>query len=230
MSVNHRDMPTKDLHPSQTSKLINCSLSNKTKKQCPTFEDYYPGDKYVDLMGFTFYNRGKASYERDRIAPAQIVNQRNILTRLKSFSKPIFIDEVATTAVRYDGKYTMKQSRETYKTDSDAKNQRLLQLKALMKKEPRIIGLAYFNVDYTNGLTERLIGEADRSAINLEKGKIYTSIFDLIKNSEKLQNENQLLSLFNLKLIIKNNTGHFVSSDFVKPVKDLLTTIDKNLS
>ena len=230
MSVNHRDMPTKDPHPSQTSKLITCSLSTKEKKQCATFEDYYPGDKYVDLMGFTFYNRGKASYDRSWIAPTQIVNQRDILSRLKSFSKPIFIDEVATTAVRYDGKYNAKQSKETYKTDNEAKNQRLLQLKALLKKESKIVGLAYFNVDYTNGLTEKLIGEADRSAINLEKGKVYKSIFELIKSSEKLENENQLLSLFNLKLINKDGIEHFVRSDFVKPIKDLLTIVDKNLS
>ena len=24
---------------------------------CPRFEDYYPGNQYVDIVGFTFYNR-----------------------------------------------------------------------------------------------------------------------------------------------------------------------------
>jgi beta-mannanase len=68
-------MPTKD-KPSQKAKLIECKLSNKKAKNCPTFEDYYPGDKYVDIVGFTFYNRGKASYNRERLSPSQIVNQK----------------------------------------------------------------------------------------------------------------------------------------------------------
>ncbi|MBU1758622.1 hypothetical protein KKG31_05815 [Patescibacteria group bacterium] len=50
-----------------------------------------------------------------------------------------------------------------------------------MIKNPSIVGLIYFNVDYTYGLTYRPIGEADRSAININNGKIYTSIFDLYK-------------------------------------------------
>jgi hypothetical protein len=41
MSVNHRDMPTNQT-PSQKAKLITCQLSNKIKKKCFTFEDYYP--------------------------------------------------------------------------------------------------------------------------------------------------------------------------------------------
>ncbi|MBU0627526.1 hypothetical protein KKG31_05810 [Patescibacteria group bacterium] len=48
-SVNHRDMPTKQT-PSQTARLIPCQVKNKEINQCYTFEDYYPGDKYVDIM------------------------------------------------------------------------------------------------------------------------------------------------------------------------------------
>ncbi|MDR0282302.1 MAG: hypothetical protein LBI53_03080 [Candidatus Peribacteria bacterium] len=29
----------------------------KERNDCPKFEDYYPGNQYVDIVGFTFYNR-----------------------------------------------------------------------------------------------------------------------------------------------------------------------------
>lgn len=231
MSVNHRDMPTKDPHPSQTSRLIQCSPRDKEKKQCPTFEDYYPGDKYVDIMGFTFYNRGKASYDRARISPEKIVNQpgRNTLSRLKSFNKPIFIDEVATTAVRYDWKYTQKQSIQSYKNDTEGKNKRLTQLKDLMLKEPRIAWLVYFNVDYTNGLTEKLIGEADRSAINLDLDKTYKNIFQLYKKTDKANYSTLLTSIFNIQLFTYTSpdfsgggTTLFIKTAYIQPIKKLL--------
>jgi beta-mannanase len=134
-------MPTKDARPSQTSKLIQCQLSNKKEKNCPTFEDYYPGEKYVDIMGFTFYNRGKASYNRAWMTPTQIVNEKgwNILSRIKTFKKPIFIDEVATTAVRYDDAYNAKKSREAYLKDSVKKNKRIRQLQQMVDTESSIL-------------------------------------------------------------------------------------------
>ena len=59
MSVNARDLPAKGGKPAQTATFIQCQQNLKEKLKCPTFEDYYPGDNYVDLMGVTFYNRGK---------------------------------------------------------------------------------------------------------------------------------------------------------------------------
>ena len=59
MSVNAWDLPAKGGKPAQTATFIQCQQNVKVKWKCPTFEDYYPGDKYVDLMGVTFYNRGK---------------------------------------------------------------------------------------------------------------------------------------------------------------------------
>lgn len=57
MSVNGRDIPTRDPFPTQTSPLFYCKQSDKRRLRCPTFEDYYPGDEYVDIMGMSFYNR-----------------------------------------------------------------------------------------------------------------------------------------------------------------------------
>jgi len=134
-------MPTRDPNPSQISKLIQCQISNKEARACPTFEDYYPGDKYVDIMGFTFYNRGKASYNRAWMTPQNIVYQkgRDVLTRIKKYNKPIFIDEVATTAVRYKDEYNADKSRRTYNNKSAEKNKRIRQLQHLLYAEPNIL-------------------------------------------------------------------------------------------
>ena len=66
MSLNARDLPAKNGKPAQTATFIQCQPSLKAKLKCPTFEDYYPGDNYVDLLGVTFYNRGKGNSNRWR--------------------------------------------------------------------------------------------------------------------------------------------------------------------
>ena len=66
LSLNAWDLPAKNGKPSQTATFIQCQPVLKAKLKCPTFEDYYPGDKYVDLMGVTFYNRGKGNSNRRR--------------------------------------------------------------------------------------------------------------------------------------------------------------------
>ena len=103
MSANARDLPAKNGRPSQRAVFVQCQPRLKQQLKCPTFEDYYPGDTYVDLMGVTFYNRGKGNANRRRGTPDQIVNApgRETLNRLKTFDKPIFVDEVGTTAVNY---------------------------------------------------------------------------------------------------------------------------------
>ena len=157
-SVNHRDMPTKET-PSQTAKLSQCQVANKQKLGCFTFEDYYPGNKYVDVVGFTFYNRGKGNSDRLRLTPSQIVNEkgRNTLDRVKAFKKPVIVDEVGTTAVRYTGAFNFNHSREIYTKEYENKNQWINQLQWLLQKETSIVAAIYFNVDYTNGLDMRLI-------------------------------------------------------------------------
>ena len=141
MSVNARDLPAKGGKPSQTATFIQCQQSVKVKRKCPTFEDYYPGDKYVDLMGVTFYNRGKGNSNRRRGTPDQIVNAagRKTLDRLKKLNKPIFVDEVGTTAVNYTGAYSFTKSLEVYQNNKALKNARLLQLKAFLLRETSIV-------------------------------------------------------------------------------------------
>jgi beta-mannanase len=94
-SINHRDMPTLEI-PNQSARLIPCSPTKKGKIKCFSFEDYFPGEKYVDLVGVSFYNRGKGNSDRKRLTPKQIMNDptRKTLARMKTLKKPIIIDEV----------------------------------------------------------------------------------------------------------------------------------------
>lgn len=220
-------------------------ITIEKKQNCYTFEDYYPGNKYVDIMWVTFYNRWKAWYNRHRLYPDQILNDknRNTLKRLKSLNKPIFIDEVATTAVRYNWPYKQKTSQTLYQTESELKNKWLISLKNFMLKNPEILGMVYFNIDYTYWLKYRMIWEADRSIINLSNDKFYTWTYELYKNQNL---NNKLYNLFNNnpKTVETSNTNSkqwliladllikkFGVEESLKRIKSILkTTNNKKLS
>jgi hypothetical protein len=108
------------------------------------------------MMGVTFYNWGKATSNRQRLTPRQIMEEQQfrIFARLKSKNKPIIIDEVGTTSVRYHSNYDRATSLNHYQTNSGAnlKNIRLTQLTNRAKSKPEIAALSYFNVDRTIGL------------------------------------------------------------------------------
>ena len=106
------------------------------------------------------------------------------------------IDEVGTTSVRYDTAFDFDYSRQIYTTQYFNKNQWLNQLQLLLNSEPSIIGAVYFNVDYTYGLQNRLVGEADWSVINPEKNKVYNAIYDLMNNGEQIQKRSALPNIF----------------------------------
>lgn len=183
-------------------------------QNCFTFEDYYPGDKYVDIMWVTFYNRWKATYSRQRYSPDRIMNDSSwdTLKRLKSYNKPIFIDEVGTTAVWYTWAYSIEKSQESYKNDYYNKNTWLTSLRDFMLANPQIIWLLYFNIDYTNWLQKRTAWEADRAVINLNNWKLYEWIFDIYNAQESNDN---LFNMFNKKNnSIKNNINTFNTTQY----------------
>ncbi len=227
-SINHRDMPTKET-PSQKAKLIQCQLSKKQKLWCYTFEDYYPGNGYVDIIWFTFYNRWKWFADRRWLTPEDIVYEkwRNPLERIKKFNKPIIVDEVWTTAVWYNWAFNYKKSKEIYTTEYDNKNTRLRQLQQLLRKEQSIVGTVYFNVDYTKWLSQRLIGEADWSVINLETNKVYTTIFTLFNNSDNLHLWSPLLNLFGIGLIDIYWKESFIPKEYIPKINKILAIIKK---
>lgn len=210
-SINHWDMPT-FWTPSQQAKLLPCKslkvqekklLSFKKKKNltsveqtnkdalekeikvlksCARFEDYFPWNDYVDIVGVTFYNRWKATSNRLWKHPVQILNdpEWKTLERLKAFQKPLFIDEVGTTAVWYTGAYASHISQGALFSPAadERKNTWLYQLFWLLQQGD-FLGVIYFNVDYTQGLKYSLKGEADWAIIDLGFGKIYEAFWTL---------------------------------------------------
>lgn len=233
MSLNAWDLPAKDGKVWQKSTFIQCQQAEKQKTGCPTFEDYYPWDKYVDLLGVTFYNRWKWNSNRRRWTPREIVNAkwRNTLDRMKKFWKPIFIDEVWTTAVNYTWAYNYKKSLEVFASNKDMKNKWLLQLRDFFVQETSIVGANYFNVDLTNWLQNWTLWELDRSVIDFRTNKFYESIIDIYNSADKLKNNNSvLMSMFDVNLISLNWKNIFVRSAYTKPIKDISLLLDKQYS
>ncbi|MEI6118390.1 MAG: hypothetical protein WCP92_04020 [bacterium] len=87
-------------------------------------------------------------------------------------------------------------------------------------REPRIVGAIYFNVDLTNGLKNRTLGELDRSVIDFTSNKFYDKILD-IYNAGKPNQFTVLYSLFTIQRVTLNDKTFFVKSSYAKPVKDL---------
>ena len=227
MSVNARDLPAKWGKPAQTATFIECDPKSKQKLWCPSFEDYYPWDEYVDLMGVTFYNRGKGNSNRRRGTPDQIINnpRRTTLSRIKKLKKPIFIDEVATTAVDYPEKYDYQRSLNTYQFRTDLKDTRILQLRDFLQKEQQIVGAIYFNVDLTNGLQHQIIGELDRALINLSNNKFYESFRDLYRSSNF--QINKVLELFDLQQVTINKKLTYLPNGLATEIKRIQRLVEK---
>lgn len=188
-SVNHRDMPTSAETPSQQASLIQCTPLRKQETKCLTREDYRPWDEYVDLMGVTLYNRGKATSNRQRLSPSQILFDQRWQTyeRLLASWKPLVIDEIWTSAVIYDTYYDSELSRKKYTETYDTKNTRLTELDALIEEHTEIIATLYFNRDYTQWLAYPSRGEADRAIFNPRNMKVYFGIHALFPITQKYE-------------------------------------------
>ncbi len=87
--------------------------------------------------------------------------------------------------------------------------------------------MVYFNVDYTQWLTEKLIWEADRAVINPATNKVYNTIFSLLKDNEPLHQRSKLLNLFGIGQITINDITTFVPSKYIKATKDIWQSINK---
>lgn len=229
MSVNAWDMPTTDARPNQLSPLMYCYPWEKEKLNCAWFEDYYPGDEYVDVLGFTFYNWWKGNTNRLWQSPYEIINhpRRRTLDRLKKFEKPLFIDEVGTTAVRYEGAYNQQKSQEVFKKETTRKDQWLDSLRAFLENEPEIVWTIYFNVDLTYWLSNRQIGEADRSIFDPATWKIYEWGKKLLSGAfENKTNYAPLYNLFWLHKTKRNNKPIFVDNTYWGRALKLLEDLD----
>ena len=223
-SVNHRDMPTNE-EPSQSASLIECRV---WKTNCWHFEDYYPWDEFVDVVGFTFYNWGKSNSNRQWLSPEEILydKNRNTYERVYSFNKPVIIDEVATTAVRYTWNYNYSKSREEYLSNDENKDYWLSQLQDFLNYRPEILAAIYFNTDYTHWLMFQVVWEADWAVVNLDDNKVY-NWFRWIELFGEKDLTNILKTLFGVEQVNINGNSMYISPSYAKEVKVIWWLLDK---
>jgi len=106
----------------------------------PKFEEYYPGDAFVNIIGFSSYNFGYCPSSLANRVPKwetaeQIYGPYISRMRAMASSKPIFIVEMATTS--YSGLNHL---------DPAAKNQWLVDTYQYLSKQ-KIKGILYLNKD-----------------------------------------------------------------------------------
>jgi len=218
--VNSEDLPKADAgRPSQDARLINCNQEKKAEIGCFTFEDYYPGDKYVDTVGITLYNWGQGARKEAWATwrfPPKIVNENGYgtLNRLKKTGKPIFLDEAGTTSIKYDGGFNQENLVAIYNdyhlgssTDmaggTPAKNEWLMWYHDMLKFDDQIIGGSYFNADVTNGLQDRSqIGELDWTALDPDKHFIYPAMKNLFADPS---GSTDAYLYFDLPILVRKN-------------------------
>lgn len=191
-SLNIHDMPAvRGYEPSQNAKLLSCTPRRKERIACLTREDFLPDSKYIDIIWFTAYNRGKANDDRKWLSFESIIKDQtwNQRERMLAQQKPLYIDEVATTAVWYPEYFDWKKSKVSFRNDKARKSRWLSQLANTVDRTPEIIGMNYFNVDYTNGLREWIIWEADRKIIDATEGMMYDGWRDLLDKNDGLDAE-----------------------------------------
>lgn len=228
MSVNGWDIPTFDARPNKSSRLMFCFPAQKHKLKCPTFEDYYPGDDYVDIMWFTFYNRWKWNANRLWQDPYEIIShgQWETLERIKKIGKPMFVDEVWTTTVRYNEWYNQKKSQEVFAKEDWRKNLWLDKLSTFLTNESTIVWAIYFNVDLTYWLTNWQQWEADWSIFDPATGKMYEGGKRLIENaSDNNIMSTPLYDVFGIRRMLWWNKLIFVSKKHGKQALELLSML-----
>lgn len=168
LSFNSQDLPTKDTRPTQNSEIQFCSERRVVNRErCPRKADYYPGDKYVDLVGVTLYNRGRSRPDTRAKwkSPTNLFNEDSLWAQLTQRGKPIIIDELGSTAVNFSGEWSHFSAKEIFDHSTVWKNNRLKQRQIFIRKNPIIKAIVYFNLDPTAGASKQIHGQADRSII-----------------------------------------------------------------
>lgn len=170
--------------------MIYCTPKLHAATLCKSLEDYYPGDEYVDMMGLSLYNWGRGrpeSWARFKSFYELFDNRSSdIYARLRSYSKPIFIDEVGTTAVDFKGPWSFDKVVHAYEDDFGRKDYWIAQMREEIKKFPEIVGAMYFNRDKTRGFTlgRTIPGELDWAALSTVTKKKYPAILRFFEDSD----------------------------------------------
>jgi mannan endo-1,4-beta-mannosidase len=109
----------------------------------PPFEDYYPGDAYVDVVGFSSYNFGYCPISSNNDptwrTPKQLMNKH--ITRMNDMapSKPVFIAQLGSSSYISQGVM-----------DDEVKSQWLTDAYNYLADQSSVRGVIYFNFDKEN--------------------------------------------------------------------------------
>jgi hypothetical protein len=108
-----------------------------SKPGTPGFEAYYPGDAYVDVVGFSGYNFGSHPYTPtpDWQDPIEVYGPYLERMVLMAPEKPIFITQTATTSYHNGSPNPAK------------KNSWLRDAYTYLVDYPNVRGVMYFNID-----------------------------------------------------------------------------------
>ena len=198
LSYNSQDLPTKDYLPTQKSHYSYCSqwvVDNIGR--CPRMEDYYPGDEYVDLIWVTLYNRWRSrpAYRSVRKSPQDLLTEANLFGRLSQRKKPIIIDELWTTAIKFDGTRSQNKTKEVFQTNTEDKNTRLREWVGLLRTYKSIVAIVYFNLDATQWATSQVLWQADWNIILSPYKEDYRAGKRLFTN----HSDNKLFDIFSVK-------------------------------
>ncbi len=131
----------------------------------PPFEDYYPGDSYIEVISFSGYNSGYCSSAawKSWDMPDKVYNEYIQRIRVLAPSKPIFISQTATTAYTQYGKSTQ------------AKNEWLVEAYTLLANSQGVSGVIYFN---------KQAGQSCDWAFYLPSGSKYEGYIQGVNRSE----------------------------------------------
>ena len=186
LSFNSQDLPTTEIRPTQTSYYEYCSQWKVDNVwRCPRMEDYYPGNQYVDMIGVTLYNRGRSRPASRSVwkSPKTLLTESWLIDRLSQRKKPISIDELGTTAVKFTWEWSQEKTRESFLTNTQDKNLRLRERRFLFAQYPLITSVVYFNLDATAWATRQVLWQADRNIIlspympDYREGKKFLTIY-----------------------------------------------------
>lgn len=96
--------------------------------------DYYPGDEYVDVIGFSTYNFGSLDVYNGWLTPEEAIGP--------------FVDEARATIPGASGKpFVLAQTASV--TAGGDKNQWIRDMFTFVEEDPNLVGFLYFNKDQT---------------------------------------------------------------------------------
>lgn len=159
-----------------------------SKPGLPTFEDYYPGDAYVDVLAISAYNFGYCNggvwEEPKTVFNNPYISNGHYLDRLRSMapSKPIFIAQTASSSYKTSGA-----------SNPSEKERWLRDAYSYLSTQQNVRAVIYFNSHkecdweiFTNTATSQVRNEGYKTGVT-SNGYLYVEPALLIKASHTLQ-------------------------------------------